>query len=397
MRLRPPQPSVIAAGVRLAGAACLAWAVLVRRAWFSRHLFQFYFAHQEKDAVREWALRGVAAALGLALVLGAPRVARMLGGGPAAVLRRAWPTAIGVVLALVVSELVLRRTVFPCHEDPREVRDAPIEVRIGTLHPRYGWVYLPSRSTPLFLGGRPSTFAVNALGFRASDPAALPEPRAPTIVFAGESIAAGHGLDYGESFPAVVGETLHVQAVNVATHGYGSDQAYLRLADALGSLDRVLATVTVFVPAQLERNVLTSRPHLLLDCDGALTLTPPSAQADPPRTCLLRLACALLPYHDDPRIELTAAILRASDAAARERGAKSLFVVPSIGPDRPVDAHLEGWLLHELFDAAGLPYVVVDINRSLLLPAGEVHPNARGARKIADAVSARLRSMLPAL
>jgi hypothetical protein len=396
MRVSRRRTTGVAAAIALAGAALVACVALLGHAWFSRHVFQFYFAQQERDVAREWGFRGLAAATGIALIAGALPLARRLAPATRGDVRRfaaaAAPIAIAVLLALVVSEMVMRRTYAFCRVDPRQVRQGLMENRIGTPDPRYGWVYLPSRTTPLSFGLRPSTFAVNALGFRAPSQDVLPDRHARTILFTGESIAAGHGIDYPESFPAIVGDTLGLQTVNLSMHGYGSDQAYLRLADALGTFDRVAAAVTLFVPAQLERNVFTFRPHLVLAPGGTLTLAPALAEAAPPSVCLLRVACALLPYHDDGRLEVTAAILRASDAAVRARGAVSLFVVPSVGPDLPVDTHLEGWLLRELFDRAGLAYVVVDIDRSMLLPAGDVHPDARGSRKIADAVSARLRA-----
>ena len=84
---------------------------------------------------------------------------------------------------------------------------------------------------------------------------------------------------------------------------------------------------------------------------------------------------------------LTRALLL--DVARRARTA--LFLVPSPGPDRPLEAHSEAQLLHQLFDGSGLRWALVDLDES---ERWDGHPNARGARKLAAAVESALRESI---
>ena len=143
-------------------------------------------------------------------------------------------------------------------------------------------------------------------------------------MIAGESIATGHGLLWDETFAARLGGLLHAQVVDMAEGGYGSDQAHLRAVGALARLAHPLAVVTTVLPVQLYRNLHDDRPHLVLR-DGALELAPASGSS-------LRLRQLLvndLPYLSDASLrrslELTRAILHATAAAARARGATAPF------------------------------------------------------------------------
>ncbi len=171
--------------------------------------------------------------------------------------------------------------------------------------------------------------------------------------------------------------------------GYGNDQAYRRVLDALPRFARPLAVVTVFVPDQIERNVDRWRPRLGLARDGTLVPVPPSSG---PR--LLKLLDRL-PYHGDEALRVTAAILRATAEAARARGAVPLFVVTNYGPPCVRDDDGEAWIVEELFVRQALPFVRVELDPEDLLPGFlERHPGARGARKIASAVERGLSERL---
>ncbi len=49
------------------------------------------------------------------------------------------------------------------------------------------------------------------------------------VVFVGDSITLGWGVELEQSFPALIGERLDVEAVNLGVSGYGTDQQYLQL------------------------------------------------------------------------------------------------------------------------------------------------------------------------
>jgi hypothetical protein len=298
--------------------------------------------------------------------------------------------AVAVAASLGVGELAMRRL----HERlavGRQARAGEAGPPMTRVDPRLGWAYLPGRTTWVEAGGRRVSYAIDAAGDRAGAPDDLPDPDRPTILFAGESIAFGYGLAFEETFPFLVGRDLGVQAVNLAVVGYGSDQAHLRVLDALERYRRPVAVVTLFLPGQVRRNVDVWRPRLALRPDGALALVPPSSGP--------RLARLLqqLPYHGDEALRVTAAILRATADAARSRGAFPLFVVTNYGAACLRDADEEPWVVEELFSRQGLPFVRVDLETGDVLPGLlERHPAPRGSAKIAAAVEGALAERLGA-
>src|SRR5262249_3337372 len=148
----------------------------------------------------------------------------------------------------------------------------------------------------------------------------------PSILFVGESITAGHGLEYDETYPAIVGEALGLQVVNLGVHGYGLDQAFLRLHDTLPRFERPVAVITFFIEAMLLRLQTPDHPHLAFL--GTEPIATPPAHGLLGDLRLGQLWRSVVPYHDDSVIALAAKIFEQTDRLARERGAKALFLCP---------------------------------------------------------------------
>ena len=374
----------------LAGAALVAWAFAADARWAERHVLGAYCATSRGEWVLARAAPWLAAALGLVAIWKlAPSAARLAGRFSAR--RHAGPLAriaLAVLAALGVGELAARAL----HERLMlGVRIAPLEAGapMTRVDPRLGWAYVPARTTWVESGDRQVAYAIDADGDRAAASGDRPDPGRPTVLFAGESIAFGYGLPYDETFPRLVGRDLGVQAVNLAVVGYGSDQAHLRVLDALPRFSRPLAVVSLFVPGQIARNVDPWRTRLGRGPDGALVAVPASRGPNVAR--LLRQ----LPYRGDEPLRVTAAILRATAEAARARGAYPLFVVTNYGPACVREDGEEAWVVEELFVRQALPFVRVDLDPEDLLPGLlERHPSARGTRKIAAAVERALSERL---
>jgi hypothetical protein len=338
--------------------------------------------------------RAAAALLGLLFVgLLGPRFGRWAGA-------QSWPKlgarcariAVALVLALVASEIIVRQ--WDSHQP--FWRKGKLEFRIGRSDPRFGWVLLPSRSTTLKSGrAKAVQYRIDAWGNRARSEVSAPDPALPTLVVSGESIAFGHGLDYEETFPAILGERLGLQVVNVAAGGYGTDQAYLRLVDALDRLEHPVALLTVFLPVQLGRASQDYRPRLVLR-DGKLAFEP-AATGFWSRWRLRDLLINELPYLSDAAlsraIALNAALVQATALAARARGAETLFLIPSFGPTRALGEHPEASIVRELFEKQRQPYLLIDIDRARIM-VDDWHPDAVAARQIAAAVERMLRPRL---
>jgi hypothetical protein len=96
----------------------------------------------------------------------------------------------------------------------------------------------------------------------------------------------------------------------------------------------------------------------------------------------------IVPYRRETTIQrgiaVTCAVLRATAALATARGATPLIVVPQF--NREDD--LERTLRRRVLDDAGLPYVFVEFDDGWRI-AGDLHPNAPTARRIAMAVADR--------
>ncbi len=300
---------------------------------------------------------------------------------------------VGIALALVgsiaVCELVLR---FKDRNDKDPRQDLPEVMSSETM----GWALRPSRTLKSRIGGREVTYAVNHWGFRARDENDDPDPAAPTLIFVGESIMFGLGVDHAETIPAIVGRGLGVQVVNASVHGYGGDQAYLRTLEVMGQFKHPLAVVAIVLAEQVERNVLDLRPRLRLGASGALEMAQPTPEWL--RKIKMRtLWRNVFPYHDDEAVDIERAVLRASAAAASARGAAPLFVVTNYHtPCLPVNGE-PPWLFRTLFEEGGLPRLDVPIDPTWKL-SDDPHPDARAHRKIAEAVERALREMhLPGL
>ncbi len=355
----------------------MACALAANQRWLDRHFLPSFFILRHSYALIEMCVRLAIGTLGLALVL----VARS--AGPRLTSRMPWRAlqiAIATVLALGAGELVLRRVhlrpvgwLVP-EEEPRR-----------QSHPRLGWTLVPARTGRSAIGGRLIEYAVDAAGYRVRRVDEPVDPERPTIVFAGESVIFGGGLTYDESVPAQVGALRNIQSANLAVHGFSVDQSYLRLQAELHRFRRPLAVVSLFMTALFGRNLDDDRPHL----GPGLEWLPARQHGR-----LISLAGLLVPYRRDETVEsgitITREVLRATVELARARGATPLIVVPQFGREEPADTTLR----RRILDASGVPFVLVELDPAWHLP-WDRHPDARGARAIAEAVAARLRSAIP--
>jgi hypothetical protein len=370
---------VIAEGVvALTGIALLACAIRTDRAWLDRHFLPSFFERRRVYLLVASTLRAAAAGLGVTLALVVrPAVGRLVSGMPTRrLLADIVLVMLAITLALGTSELVLRHTYRRAVEEV-----APSEVPYRHLDPWLGWTFTPSRTGEDRIGGRAVVYAFDSAGYRVRHAEEPVNPDLPTIVFTGESVMAGHGLNWEESVPAQVEALLGLQTANIAVNGFANDQAYLRLKAELPRFRKPVAVVSLFMPTLFDRNLDQDRPHL----GPGLVWLP----AEPPWR-LVAVAKLAVPYHSEQAIEreigVTREVLLATADLARGRGAMPLILVPQFTPEEP----LERVLRRRILDDAGLSYVRVDLNPSWRVP-GDSHPDARADHAMAITIAARLR------
>ena len=334
-------------GALLAGALALfAFAWCCDAQWLDRHVFlpqQFFIAADR--GIAGWARAGaVALAVGLLLLV------RVVPRSPAALC--------AILLAVPAAEGVLQwKTRHLLRPELVQSMDA-----LTSAHPRYGVTLKPSLDRLQPMAGRPIRWITDA-GRRRISGAAI-DPAQPSLVFTGESTVAGAGLQWDETFAALLGARLQVQAVNLASMNYRSEQSLLRLEDALPGLLHPVAVVGLFMPGLVGRD----RPPGLLDRSGLYRLW-------------RHLYWSSADFEEGMRS--AGAALRGIDALAKRRGVPCVFVVTGHTPD---------WMRRALFDAAGLAFVVVEIPKEELLADG--HPGPQGSLRIANALEPWLRSAL---
>lgn len=360
-----------------AAAGLLAFAAFADVGFYERHVAPNFCV--DRPLAGWLAVRGVAAGLGLLLaIVVRPRLGRVIARAPGRELAiTAAGVAVALVAALAVGEAVLRRARWDDQIGGENVADLQPD-------PRLGWSYVPNRTFTFGPPERRFSYAIDAHGERVRSLDEVSDPDAPALVVAGESIAFGHSVGWDESFPALVGHDLGLRVVNIGVAAYGSDQNYLHLLDVLPRLARPRLVVIVFVPVQIRRNVSPRRPHLELAAHGKLVPVPAATGLG-----TLRLGRLFWdePYHDHHALDVTRAILVATDAAVRARGAQPLFLVTNYGPAcRDPEPDMQ----KELF--AGLPHIRVDLDDAdVVTPGDDRHPSVAGSRKVAEAIVSYVR------
>lgn len=358
------------------GIALLSCAFIANQSFLDRHFVPSFFLPRRWYMALLTSGRLAIALAGTWLALVARRrVGRFVESTPAGALR----ILVALALAVGTSELVLNRV----HLRPNEWLSAKDEPR-RQFDPRLGWTWVPARTGYKGIGGRVVDYAIDPAGYRVSSAGQPVDPEQPTILFTGESVMFGEGLTYEETIPAQVGALMRVQTANVAVHGYGNDQAYLRLQTELPHFRRPVAVVSLFMTALFGRNLDQDRPHL-----GPGLVWLPAEQ----RSRLSSLAKLIVPYRADTTVErgvkVTQEVLRATGDLARAHGATPLLVVLQFGHEEQPEQTLR----RRILDDAGISYIFVEIDSSWRLP-WDRHPNARAARAIATAITSELRGRL---
>jgi hypothetical protein len=354
--------------------ALLACALGANQRWLDRHFVPSFFLPRHWYVVLETLIRFAMAFFGAWLaVFVRPRVGRFAALTPA----RAFHVVIAVALALGTSDLLLQHV----HLRPAEWLSSTDEPR-RQLDSRLGWTWVPARTGHKVIGGRVIDYAIDPAGYRVQRVDEPLDPDRPTILFIGESVMFGEGLTWEESVPAQVGAIMGMQVANLAVHGYGNDQAYMRLQMELPRFRRPAAVVSLFMTDLFGRNLDQDRPHLGPD----LVWLPPEQ-----RSRLASLAKLLVPYRADKTVargvKVTQEVFHATNELARARGATPLLVVLQFGHED----QQEQMLRRRILDDAGLSYFLIEIDSAWRLP-WDRHPNARAARAIANAIAARLRA-----
>jgi len=286
---------------------------------------------------------------------------------------------IAVVLSIFASNLVLTRV----HLRPAEWLSTADEPR-RQFDPQLGWTWVPARTGHKNVGERVVDYAIDGAGYRVNSEVQPVDPEQATILFTGESVMFGEGLTYAESIPAQVGAMTGMQTANLAVHGYGNDQAYMRLQAELPHFRKPVAVVSLFMTALFGRNLDQDRPHL-----GPGLVWLPAEK----RSRLLSLAKLIVPYRADRTVErgvtVTREVFRATSELAQAHGALPILVVLQFGQEEQPEQTLR----RRILDDAGIPYVFVEVDSSWRLP-WDRHPNPLAARAIATAITDQLRGRL---
>ena len=358
------------------GTALVLCALIANQRFLDRHFVPSFFLPRHWYVVIQTSARWGMLILGAWLVVVARRRAGLFAGRTPA---RMFHIVFAVFLALGTSELGLSHV----HLRPAEWLSSKDEPR-RQPDPRFGWTWVPARTGHKNIGGRVIDYTIDPAGYRVGH---MDEPvnlERPTILFTGESVMFGEGLTYAESIPAQVGAMMGVQTANLAVHGYGNDQAYMRLQTELPHFRRPVAVVSLFMTALFGRNLDQDRPHL-----GPGLVWLPAQQ----HSRLSSLAKLVVPYRADTTVDrgvrVTQEVLRATNELARAHGATPLLVVLQFGNEEEP----EQMLRRRILDNANIPYMFVYIDSSWRL-AWDRHPNSRAAHAIAIAIASQLRGRL---
>jgi hypothetical protein len=362
----------------LAGFLLIALAAAAGPAWAERHFMPTFAWSRGFQVGLVQALRALVALIGLAVLLFVrPRIVRPIAEGRGrATAVSALSAALAVAAAFGVTEAVLHTRAWRSTQE-----------HWGTKEPlrrpdsRLGWTFVPNHSGRAEIDGRPIGYAIDRFGYRARDPAAVPDFDRPTILLAGESFLLGYGLQWPETIHARLEAATGLQVANLSVNAYASDQMFLRLRAELPRFRRPVAVIIPFVPMLFDRNLDRDRPHL----DPRLAWH----RGEPPSLRLVELARRLLRYRSAQSVEegvaMTRAVLQTSIRLVEARGARALILVPEYAPEEPAERAIR----RRVLDDAHIPYLLVRLDAAWRLRADR-HPNKRGAQALAAAIARAL-------
>ncbi|HEV8392639.1 MAG TPA: hypothetical protein VGQ37_00135 [Vicinamibacterales bacterium] len=354
-----------------AAAVLVTCAVATNQHWLDRHFLPSFLFPREWYVRLELIARLSMAIAGSCLVRLTPRIGRLAARAPSGLAS----VSVAAVLALGASEPALRRM----HLQPTEWL-WPDEEPLRVADARLGWTLAAGRVGHVVAGSQVLEYAIDPSGYRVRNAQHPVDFSRPAVLFTGESVMFGEGLTWDESVPGRVEALLGTAAAVLAVHGFGNDQAYLRLESELPRFEHPRAVVSLFTTTLFGRNLDQRRPHLGrgLRWAGAV-----------PEWRLQSLARLIVPYHGDAVIdegvEVTREVLRATARLARARGATPLILVPQFGPEDDAQRALR----RRVVDESGVPFVLVQMDSSWRLPWNR-HPDARAAQAMAEAVTNRL-------
>jgi hypothetical protein len=377
---------VVEALVALLGLWLVVWGFRVDRSWFETHTLWRYCAIDPAELRRASVERWMVGCTGTVLAL---VVRPKLGRWAARPIRRESVVstariAVAALLALVASDLVLR---LKMHGDgPR------IFLPFSKADARYEWDNTASHTVATY-GERSVRYDIDAAGNRVQ-PDEVVDTTRPTILFAGESITFGHGLEYAQTYVPMVGNLLHVQTANLAVSAYGNDQVFLRTHDQLQRFVHPVAVVTLILATQIVRNIEENRGHTFPADDGSMVHVPevPLFLRNSPLRRLWKMAVGV---RSTSAIAIAGASLRATAREARARGAVPLFVFTNWGPPCLPDDRGTPPIERILFEGIDGPHIHVDLDPALWDKTID-HPDPRAHRVLASAIADALRPLMSA-
>jgi hypothetical protein len=387
---RSPRARVAVAGFfALLGIALLAMAWRMDRRWIEVHMTPYCCAEYAWQLARGRFARFVCGVAGaLLLVVASPLAARWAARRSAREIAMATVRVlVAAMLAVVVTDVVLRIR--------RSTRKPGAPLVLAHYEPetemddRFWFRPKRNTTTEMKVGDKLLRFVIDDHGCRLRSETDRIDPARPSILFTGESIASGFGLNYEETYPSMLAERLGVQAVNVAVQGSALDSAYARLADELPRFSRPLATVTLVMQMAIERGTWWHIGHVVFDEDGVERFDPSEPDSWYKRSPLRELLFETL-YHSDERLRRARAIFRATARDAKARGAVAVFLLTNCGTSCLPDETGASSIDRILFEGLDVVHVRVDLDdKTFDYRIG--HPDVRGHRLLADAIERALR------
>jgi hypothetical protein len=270
--------------------------------------------------------------------------------------------------------------------DPLRAVVTPIRFRLGSilsptnrplaihrLDDRYGYVHVPNSTAQQSGRGFTATYTIDAEGHRV-----MPSPPAPrgTVVFLGDSVTFGWGVDDANTYPYVLATEYwkDLRITNAAVDGWGLTQCFLALVDTLARPPYPDLVVLAIIDHDLRRShlrLITGQRKRLEWIDRRFVLR--EFQGDPSPVVETR---GLL----EQEAQLARATLVAMAAEARAKGVTFAVTLLGDGGEFPPD------VIYAL-GRDGVP--TLDLTRlgQSALPY-DFHPDAAGHRAIAAAIAA---------